>query len=172
MLPGQTATACAWLLMSTAPAIAQADAPPLPEVPSVRPAEADDARLARAITNMLDLIAHPDPRYATFTALSPTARLWLVRTGAQQEVVRVDDASVRDALIKILMPPPGKAILPGKPVVHVDNNFGRVTVGLGSLERGRPVGGCMTLYADAVRDGQEWIFVHLVLTRQVASCPA
>jgi hypothetical protein len=161
------------LLATAGPTIAQDGVPPpLVHVPSARPGDADEARLGRAIDNMLKLIGQPDPRYATFASLSSTARLWLVRTGPKQGIASVDGVRVRDALTKILTPPPGAAILPGKPEVRVDGNFGRVTVTLGSLERGRPVGGCMTLYADAVRDGDGWAFVHLVLTRQATRCPA
>ncbi len=144
------------------------DAAPVVRTPPVEARRSVSVQLAQQVGNLLDLIARPDPRYATFASLAPGVRLWVIGQGRDR---MVEGAAVQEALNTILRQPDDDHTLTvGTPDVRIDGRFGRFAVVVAGRERGRSVGGCLALHGDAILSGQAWSFVHLTLTRRQQGC--
>lgn len=156
------------LLVAPWPSAAGQETAPIVRVPPVEARRSVSVQLAQQVRNLLELIARPDPRYATFTSLAPGARLWVIGQGKDH---MVEGAAVQDGLKAIFgQPDDDHTLTIGTPDVRIDGRFGRFAVVIAGRERGRPVGGCLVLYGDAILSGQAWSFVHLTITRRRSGC--
>lgn len=160
--------AIAVLMAASWPAAAQQQAAPLMKVPPAGPHRTAEAQLALQASNLLDLIARPDPRYATFTLLASNVRLWIVGEGKSR---MVEGPAVREALTALFRQPDDDHwLVHDAAKVQRDGSFGRFTIVANGRERGRSFGGCIVLYGDAILQGTEWSVVNLTVTRRRSDC--
>ncbi|WP_442680558.1 hypothetical protein ACSBM8_05015 [Sphingomonas sp. ASY06-1R] len=155
-------------LAVASPVPAQAPAAPTMQVPSAGQQRPPEEQLAPQAGNLLDLIARPDPHYATFTLLAPDVRLWIV---GPEKSRMVEGPAVREALTAIFRQPDDDHwFVHDAAKVQRDGSFGRFTIVANGRERGRSFGGCLVLYGDAILQGTEWSVVNLTVTRRRSDC--
>lgn len=149
------------------PAAAQQQTAPMINVPRVGVHRAAEEQLALQVRNLLDLIARPDPHYATFASLAPGVRLWLI---GQRKTRMVEGPAVQDALKAIFQQDDDHWLAHGTPDVQIDGSFGRFTVVVSGRERGRSISGCLVLYGDAIQAEETWSIVNLTTTHRRSGC--
>jgi hypothetical protein len=131
--------------------------------PPAGPERSDGERLAQQVSNLVELIGHPDPHYATYTLLASNVRLVMVGRTATRVV---EGPAVHEALETVFRSPDsGHRIVAGNPDVRVEGRYGRFTILMGAQENGRSVGDCFALHGDAILTGKEWSALNLVVTR-------
>lgn len=159
----------AYLLLAAAsglaafPAMAQRQEAPIVHVPLASRPLPDDEQLARNVSNLLELISHPKPQYATYALLASNVRLVMVGRNTTRVV---EGEAVQKALETVLRSPDSNhRILPGAPDVQLEGRYGRFRVLIRTQENGRLVGGCFALHGDAILEKKEWSVLNLVMSR-------
>jgi hypothetical protein len=160
------AAACMLALPVAAANAAQAETivPIVPIVPSTTPPPelSLGEQLERTIRNMIELIARPDPRYATFVSISSKTRVIAIETkiDGKGNTMMIDSKPlVAELLTKLFTPQDGVQFSWGKPQTMIDGAFGRVLIELTiTEEKRRPEK--HRIYFDAVREKIRLVDLH------------
>jgi hypothetical protein len=169
------AAACLFTLPVAAASAAQAKTvvPVVTVVPIMpattrQPERSPAEQLELGIHNLFELIAKPDPRYATFVSISSKTRVIAIETkidGKGNTMVIDSKPLVAELLTKLFTPQDGVQFSWSKPQTMIDGAFGRVLIELTiTEEKRRPEK--HRIYFDAVREKKSgsWTFTQIVIT--------